>query len=78
MAPYQVVKPTTAYFLQHIYMTCLPVNCKKALMGYTGSFCERSGAKMDGCATFVRNKLLRLVEQEDVMYHVQGHPVLDR
>ncbi|CAM9846188.1 unnamed protein product [Laminaria digitata] len=48
------------------------------LLGYAGTYCHRGGDKVDGCATFVRGHRFRVVEQEDVVYRVQGHPVLDR
>eukprot|EP00903_Cladosiphon_okamuranus_P015669 g14470.t1 len=47
-------------------------------LGYVGAYFKRSGGKSDGCATFVLGNEMRLVEQEDVPYKVQGHPVLDR
>eukprot|EP00752_Nemacystus_decipiens_P007761 g6935.t1 len=47
-------------------------------LGYVGAYCKRSGGKSDGCATFVLGNQVRLVEQDDVTYKVQGHPALDR
>lgn len=47
-------------------------------VGYVGAYFQRSGGKSDGCATFVLGHQVQLVEQEDVTYKVQGHPVLDR
>lgn len=47
-------------------------------LGYVGAYFKRGGGKSDGCATFVRGDEARLVQQEDVTYMVQGHPVLDR
>lgn len=47
-------------------------------LGYAGAYCQRSGGKSDGCATFVLRRHAVLVEQEGVAYKVQGHPVLDR
>lgn len=58
-------------------MVSLPAALQGSL-GYVGAYCQRSGDKTDGCATFVRERVVRLVEQEDVVYKVQGHPVLDR
>lgn len=33
---------------------------------------------MDGCATFVLGHRATLAGQEDVLYKVEGHPILDR
>ncbi|CAN0224088.1 unnamed protein product, partial [Ectocarpus sp. 4 AP-2014] len=47
-------------------------------LGYAGAYCQRSGGKSDGCATFVLRQQAALVEEKGVAYKVQGHPVLDR
>ncbi|CAM9881810.1 unnamed protein product [Ascophyllum nodosum] len=47
-------------------------------VGYEGAYCQRSGSKVDGCATFVLGRRVSLVEQKNVNYKVEGHPVLDR
>lgn len=61
----------------HVLFVSLRWGTQESL-GYAGAYCQRSGGKSDGCATFVLRQQAVLVEEEGVAYKVQGHPVLDR
>ncbi|CAM9565089.1 unnamed protein product, partial [Ectocarpus sp. 12 AP-2014] len=66
--------------LQEVDMDLYEAFFRKELesLGYAGAYCQRSGRKSDGCATFVLRQQAALVKEEGVAYKVQGHPVLDR
>ncbi|CAM9293577.1 unnamed protein product [Ectocarpus sp. 12 AP-2014] len=66
--------------LQEVDMDLYEAFFRKELesLGYAGAYCQRSGGKSDGCATFVLRQQAALVGEEGVAYKVQGHPVLDR
>ncbi|CBJ48564.1 hypothetical protein Esi_0025_0149 [Ectocarpus siliculosus] len=57
---------------------CPTIVAPEESLGYSGAYCQRSGGKSDGCATFVLRQQAALVGEEGVAYKVQGHPVLDR